>query len=180
MTALPPRILRLGITLLLVAALPLGACKKKAPEQLNVAPIPVTPSESDADRNVPQSVEELAANFSRIYFDFDQATIDTDSRGALDTNARIMLNNSDIKVEIQGHADERGTTDYNLALGQKRSDSVKSYLVSAGVAPSRLSSISYGEEQPLDMAHTEIAWSKNRRAEFRITWGGGDLQGSTE
>ena len=91
-----------------------------------------------------------------------------------------MLNNSDIKVEIQGHADERGTTDYNLALGQKRSDSVKSYLVSAGVAPSRLSSISYGEEQPLDMAHTEIAWSKNRRAEFRITWGGGDLQGSTE
>ena len=85
-----------------------------------------------------------------------------------------------MKVEIQGHADERGTTEYNLALGQKRAAAVRQFLLAEGVAPSRLSTISYGEEKPRAAGESETAWAQNRRAEFRITWSGDALvQGTT-
>jgi peptidoglycan-associated lipoprotein len=83
-----------------------------------------------------------------------------------------MLEHSDIKIEVQGHADERGTTEYNLVLGQRRADAVVNYMVSKGVPGSRIRSVSYGEERPLDPATTEVAWAMNRRAEFRITYSG--------
>jgi len=84
-----------------------------------------------------------------------------------------MRQHNDIKVEVQGHADERGTTDYNLALGERRASAVYSYLSGAGgVSSARLKKISYGEERPLASGSAEAAWSKNRRCEFVITWGG--------
>jgi peptidoglycan-associated lipoprotein len=152
---------------------------------------PKTPSETVAVRDLPSgpvapppappaSVREMAANFSKVYFEFDSATLTSAGQQALSANARIMTDAPDIKIEIQGHADERGTTDYNLSLGEKRADAVKKYMVAGGVSPSRVTTISYGEERPVDPTSTEVAWSKNRRAEFRITWGQGSVSGTTE
>jgi len=143
------------------------ACKKKPVESTPIAatPAPVKSAE------VPKEVQDMAMNFSRVYFDFDSSELTDDTRSALDSNVQIMQSKTDIRVEIQGHADERGTTDYNLALGQRRGQAVYNYLSARGVAPSRLAIVSYGEERPLATGHTETAWTKNRRAEFRIKWG---------
>jgi peptidoglycan-associated lipoprotein len=103
-----------------------------------------------------------------------------EARTALDHNATVLLGHANLNLEVQGHADERGTTDYNLALGQQRAQSVYDYLVGQGVGTSRLTLISYGEELPSEMNSTEQAWSLNRRAEFRITWGGDSVEGTTD
>jgi len=92
-----------------------------------------------------------------------------------------MQKHSDIKLEIQGHADERGTTDYNLVLGQQRAESVANYLSATGIAPSRLKVVSYGEERPLQNDNSEQAFTQNRRCEFVILWSGeSDVRGSDE
>ena len=166
--------------LLLSALLVLSLCgcpPKTEPETIGVregpdaAVVPPAP---------PAAVREMAANFSKVYFEFDSATLTSAAQQALSANVRIMMDAADVKVEIQGHADERGTTDYNLSLGEKRADSVKKYMVAGGVSPSRITTISYGEERPVDPTTTEVAWSKNRRAEFRITWGQSGVGGTTE
>lgn len=166
--------------LVLVLALSLGACKKQPPDVAEPAPLPLPAEPAPAPRQVPEAVQQLVGNFSKVFFEFDSAAITEEGQAALRENAEIMSGATDVKVEIQGHADERGTTDYNLTLGQQRADAVMKYLVAHGVAPSRLSTISYGEERPVDPSQTEVAWSRNRRAEFRITWGQGEVRGTTE
>lgn len=104
-----------------------------------------------------------------VHFDYDKYMIRDDDKPVLDKNAKWLNLNSRVKVTIEGHADERGETEYNLALGDKRAKSVEKYLRSLGVSANRLSTISYGEEKPVDPGHDETAWSKNRRAEFKIT-----------
>lgn len=104
-----------------------------------------------------------------VHFDYDKYMIRDDDKPVLDKNAKWLNLNSRVKVVIEGHADERGETEYNLALGDKRAKSVEKYLRSLGVSSNRLSTISYGEEKPVDPGHDETAWSKNRRAEFKIT-----------
>lgn len=154
----------------LLAIVALSACKKKPAEV--IAPPPFVPEAAPPPETPkPAEVMEMSANFSRVFFDFDQAFLTSEGKAALRENASIMQKATDLKLEIQGHADERGTTEYNLTLGQKRADAVYRFLISEGVAPSRLATISYGEEKPLEGRTTEVAWSKNRRAEFRITWG---------
>jgi len=111
----------------------------------------------------------MVENFQRVHFGYDEATLDESSKAALDANAKIMLGNGSISIEVQGHADDRGTTDYNLALGQRRADAVVRYMTSKGVPASRARTVSYGEERPLSTGQTETAWAENRRAEFRIT-----------
>jgi peptidoglycan-associated lipoprotein len=103
-----------------------------------------------------------------VHFDFDRSNVRSDAKSLLDSKMSCYQQLTGT-VRIEGHADERGTTDYNLALGQRRSDSVKQYLVSAGVASSRVSTTSYGEERPVDPASNESAWAKNRRAELTAT-----------
>ena len=98
---------------------------------------------------------------------------------AITDNVKIMQAHNDVKLQIQGHADERGTTDYNLALGQRRADAIKNHMINQGVAPSRLAVVSYGEEKPLDPGSNERAWAQNRRAEFIITWGDAATVGSS-
>ena len=105
---------------------------------------------------------------SDVYFDFDRYFLTNEAREILADKASWLLDNPDVEIEIEGHCDERGTNEYNMALGERRSDSALKYLVNAGVKTSRISSISYGEEKPLDPGHDEIAWAKNRRAHFRI------------
>ena len=149
----------------LAVLIPAG-CKKTPP----AGPSSMATSPVEAPVAPPPHVQEMVANFSRVFFEFDSSSLDASSKAALDENVRIMREHPDVQVELQGHADERGTTEYNLALGARRADAVKRYMSSAGVAASRLTVVSYGEERPIASGSNESAWSKNRRAEFRIAW----------
>jgi peptidoglycan-associated lipoprotein len=101
-----------------------------------------------------------------IYFDFDSFSILPEAQEILSSKAEWLQNNPDATVTIEGHCDERGTIEYNLALGDRRGESAKAFLVNLGIAKSRLNTISYGEERPLDPGNNENAWGKNRRAHF--------------
>ncbi len=109
-----------------------------------------------------------SAPFKPIYFNYDSFVIRPDMIQNMEHNAQVLLDNPDIKVEIQGNCDERGTNEYNLALGEKRAKAARDYLVTLGVAPSRITIVSLGEEKPLDPGHSEEAWAKNRRDDFII------------
>ena len=111
---------------------------------------------------------QAAMGLNRINFDFDQYTLTPAATAVLAANAAYMQSNPTIKVRIEGYCDERGSDEYNLALGERRAQAAMNYLVSLGVAKDRLSTISYGEEMPLDPGHNEEAWAKNRRDEFKV------------
>lgn len=104
-----------------------------------------------------------------IHFDFDRYDIRPIDATILKENAALLNKFTNVKIQIEGHCDERGTVEYNLALGERRATSAKNYLVSLGVASFRISTISYGEEKPLDPSHNEEAWAKNRRAHTLVT-----------
>ena len=108
-------------------------------------------------------------NLKDIYFRFDQYDLDDQSRDKLRQNARYLQANSGAMIEIQGHCDERGTNNYNIALGERRAHSTKMYLVSQGVSARRIHVISYGEERPFCFDSNDACWLKNRRAHFRIS-----------
>ncbi len=101
---------------------------------------------------------------STIYFDFDKSSIAPEYTDILDQHAKFLSANPNVKVLIEGHTDERGTPEYNIALGERRAKSVQSYLENMGVLPSQISIVSYGEEKPVDTSRTEAAFAKNRRA----------------
>jgi peptidoglycan-associated lipoprotein len=101
-----------------------------------------------------------------VYFDFDSAALSSAAQSVLNQKSQYLLANSAGQVTIEGHCDERGTNAYNLALGDRRAQSAKNFLVKLGVSESRLSAVSFGEEKPVDPGHNEAAWSKNRRAHF--------------
>jgi peptidoglycan-associated lipoprotein len=103
-----------------------------------------------------------------IYFEFDKSTLTREAQETLTKKARSLRSNTDVKVIIEGHCDERGTNEYNLALGDRRAETTKAFLVDLGISPSRLITISYGEERPLIGANNENAWAKNRRAHFAV------------
>jgi len=113
---------------------------------------------------------ELAASkgLERIHFDFDQYVLTDAAKGILVSNAGLLRAAPMVRVLIEGHCDERGSDEYNLALGEKRALATKSYLVSLGVAAERMNVISYGEEMPIDSARAKEAWAKNRRAAFKV------------
>ena len=103
-----------------------------------------------------------------IHFDFDKYDIRPADAEILKGNAAILMKHPTLKIQIEGHCDERGTSEYNLALGERRANSAKKYLVSLGMRADQISTISYGEEKPLDPGHNEAAWAKNRRDHFII------------
>jgi len=103
-----------------------------------------------------------------IHFDFDRYDILPEDAQILKENAALLMNYPKVKIQVEGHCDERGTNEYNLALGERRANAAKKYLVSLGISADRISSISYGEEKPLDTGHNEEAWAKNRRGHFVI------------
>jgi peptidoglycan-associated lipoprotein len=113
--------------------------------------------------------DEAMNRLADIPFDYDQYTLTTEARDILANHAVYLKKNKSVTVQIEGHCDERGTVEYNMALGQKRADATKEYLVLMGLEASRFTTISYGEERPIDPGHDENAWSKNRRAHFVIT-----------
>lgn len=109
-----------------------------------------------------------ATEFQTVFFDFDKFNLRSDARSALDANLALLSEFPDVIVKIEGHADERGTIEYNLSLGEKRASATMDYLLSQGIDGARISIISYGKERPMDTGSNEDAWSKNRRCEFRI------------
>lgn len=110
-----------------------------------------------------------------IHFDFDKSDLRDDAKASLDAKVPILLANSNVTIRISGHADERGSSEYNLALGQRRAAAAKRYLVERGVAESRVETTSFGEERPVCTESNEACWAQNRRDEFEITGGGPNL-----
>ena len=109
-----------------------------------------------------------ALNLQNIYFDYDKSAIRPDAREILKADAEIFTKNSGATIVIQGYCDERGTAEYNMALGERRAQEAKQYLVNLGINASRMETISYGEENPLDPGHNEAAWAQNRRVQFLL------------
>jgi peptidoglycan-associated lipoprotein len=107
-------------------------------------------------------------NLGHVFFDYDKFDLTASARDVLAGHASALRNRAGVNIQIEGHCDERGTVEYNLALGDKRAKAVANYLVALGVERARLSTISYGKERPVDARQNESAWSKNRRAEFRV------------
>ncbi len=121
-----------------------------------------TPMNFDAQGSDSNKISGLVT----VYFDYDKSTLSTASRDSLKGNAEWMMANAKVSVQIEGHTDSRGSIEYNLALGERRANSVKAYLQSLGVPAARLKTISYGKERPLVSGDSEDAWAKNRRANF--------------
>src|SRR5574341_628989 len=133
--------------------------------------------EADSLAALSRAAEEVRNMLATmIHFDYDRSNIRPDDRGALDQKVAILQANPDLRVRIGGHCDERGSDEYNLALGNRRAQSAKQYLVSHGIDASRIETQSWGEERPAVDGHDESAWSQNRRAEFEITSGGDNLR----
>jgi peptidoglycan-associated lipoprotein len=166
------------ITLLVAAVclLTANACAKKPVAPVaEIAPAPVAQTAGGGEAPAVLSAEpvrEAAApiapplKLEKLFFEFDAYVLTPEAREILARNAEWLRQNPAAKLSIEGHCDERGSDEYNMALGQRRADAVKEYLVSLGVAAERLSSTSYGEERPAAAGSDESAWSQNRRAEF--------------
>jgi peptidoglycan-associated lipoprotein len=121
-----------------------------------------------AEKKALRENKTTAVSFEDIRFDYDQYDLKPEALSILAKHASLLKAHPELNILIEGHCDERGTIEYNLALGEKRAGAAKEYLVRFGIAPKRLSIISYGKERPLDRIHTEDAWMKNRRAAFVI------------
>ncbi len=113
-------------------------------------------------------VEVSSKEFRSIYFEFDRSVLQPQAKQDLNHNSEVLRERSNIRVEIQGNCDERGTEEYNLALGMRRADAARRYLIDLGISPSRIASISFGEENPAVRGHSESAWSRNRRDDFIV------------
>lgn len=162
---------RFVIAFAATSALALAACSKKAPEELPPpppaaapAPAPAAPPPSGPTPGSQEHFRQQMAGQDTIYFDTDKYDIDSQDQAALRTQAQYLTQYPNIRATIQGHADERGTRDYNLALGERRANAAKNYLQSLGIAANRLTTVSYGEERPVATGSNEAAWAQNRRA----------------
>jgi peptidoglycan-associated lipoprotein len=174
----------LALAALFVATL-LSACTSRKPAPASPAvPAPAAAElESDAPAapadatatDLPSDLVELNAEVARrgllgdVYFEFDQATLDASARERLSRNAEFLRAQPEYVVSIEGHCDERGTNDYNLALGTRRAVAARDFVAALGIAGKRLNALSYGEERPQCGEGTEACWARNRRAHFVIT-----------
>ena len=119
----------------------------------------------DPSQPLPGSQEELVQSVGdRVFFDFDSAVLGADARRTLDRQSEWLRLFPEVALVLEGHADERGTREYNLALGERRANAVREYLITQGIAPSRLRTISYGKERPYALGHNDEAWALNRRS----------------
>jgi len=156
-------------------ASPPGAGPGAAAEPPRVSEAPVRPPGVVAERPVtpvrpaaPGPATPAGGPLEDVFFDFDKAVLRDDAKASLNRDISWLKSNGGVKVVIEGHADERGTNEYNLALGDRRSKTVQDYLVAAGIAAGRIRMISYGEERPFVLGHDESAWRWNRRGHFIV------------
>ena len=177
---------RRALVMLAVVTVALGACSRKpepqppAPQQPTTPP-PATPvdNRSSAPPPAPDNRAEVAALRASlqdmVFFDYDQASVRGDARSVLDRKAAILRANPAVTMRIEGHADERGSVEYNLALSLRRANAIRDYLVNFGLDGSRFDVAPIGEERPLVSGTSEEAFARNRRGEFHITRGGDNL-----
>lgn len=173
----------IGILIIIFLAMSFTSCKKK---DVKVEPVKKGPVVEKVDEKTTKfdkpelneeelfrkkSLEELnrEGNLKKIHFDFDKYYIKDDMKGNLHRNADWLLKHSTVEIIIEGHCDERGTEEYNMALGEKRADSSRKYLVSLGVSTDRIKIISYGKNRPIVKGVNEQTYYQNRRAEFIVT-----------
>ena len=153
-----------------VSLLALSACAKKPPAQLPPAPPettgPVQPTGSDYPGRLPGSQEDFVASVAadRIFFQLDQSDVDSEDQATLQSQAQWLAKYPNVRVTIEGHCDERGTREYNLALGERRANATKNALAALGVATSRMTTVSYGKERPDATGTDEADFARNRRA----------------
>jgi peptidoglycan-associated lipoprotein len=142
-----------------------------APPEPVKEPAVVAPAPIVEDRLTTASLDEINRNspLKPVFFDFNQSGISAEGQKALDANADVLKKNASWIVTIEGHCDERGTAEYNLALGERRAGAARAYLLSLGIPADRLRTISYGKEFPFDPGHDEAAWARNRRDQFVVT-----------
>ena len=171
------------LALIAAAAASLAACASR-PKPMPPAPAPTPPpAPAPAPRPTPApppvaqgilpgSVQDFVINIGeRIYFDTDEYTVRNDAQPVLSAQAQWLSRYPAVRVRIEGNADERGTREYNLALGARRANAVRDFLVSQGVSGARIETLSYGKERPIDAGTSEDAWAKNRNARTAITDG---------
>lgn len=149
----------------IIAAVSVAGCASKSSE---TAVVEDSVEQYDAAAAEAALLEEARRMVKDVFFEFDSAELDQVAVSQLKNNATWLVENQSISVMIEGHCDERGTYEYNMALGEKRAEVTKRFLENAGVAASRLGTVSFGEEKPFDPGHDEAAWAKNRRAHFVI------------
>jgi peptidoglycan-associated lipoprotein len=192
--ALLPRTFHLVLALLVATSLAGVGCKKKPTPSTPAQPVedaqPRDTRPTDTGTEVedqefePQEFDDegvdsgelsradqlrqLQDQLRTVYFGYDQSDLNETTRRVLDANAKVLSLSPQFSVVVQGHCDERGTIEYNLALGQRRAEAVREYLVTLGVEARRLRTVSFGEERPVDPGSGESAWSRNRRAEFVV------------
>lgn len=161
------------IALALACAISLAACSKKNPNSLNAGlGGGGTGSELAAGSAAPGSAEEFqTAIGDRVFFQMDQVTLTAEAKDVLRKQASWLNQYADVVVQIEGHADERGTREYNLSLSARRATAVRNFLISEGISANRVSSIAYGKERPASLCDAEECWSQNRRAVTVITGG---------
>jgi peptidoglycan-associated lipoprotein len=174
-------------------ALSAGACQKKTPPATRPIPPPppaptaVAPAKPPApaepvkeaapaapiteDKVAVVTLDEINRNspLKPVFFGYDSADVSAEAQRTLDANAEVLKKNPTWVITIEGHCDERGTAEYNLALGERRASAARTYLVSLGILGDRINIVSYGKEFPFDPGHTEEAWAKNRRGHFVVT-----------
>ncbi|MGH1363303.1 MAG: peptidoglycan-associated lipoprotein Pal [Calditrichia bacterium] len=130
--------------------------------------IPIEKPVEQQEEVRPPRVEKVPMTMRTLYFGYDEATLTTDAVRILQDNAKVLKDYPDVRITVEGHCDERGTIEYNLALGDRRARSVKQFLIDLGVSSNRIATVSYGKERPADRGRSESAYSLNRRAEFVI------------
>ena len=184
---------RTAILLLLLVTVAAGACAKKKPPiarpippppsgPTTITPPPEPPAPAADPTSVPPepvaedsiaagSIDDINRNspLKPVFYEFDAAEVDAEDQRILQANADILRRYTTWQISIEGHCDERGTAEYNLALGERRAVAARNYLVSLGIPGDRVKTVCYGKEFPFDPGHSEEAWSKNRRAHFVVT-----------
>ena len=153
--------MRLGVFIVAAALMACTSTPEPTPD-LNAE----RPSSTGTNPNNRNGSETDSFALQTVYFDYDDSTLRPDAREALRKNATFLKGERDVAVEVQGNCDERGTEEYNLALGKRRAEAAKSYLVDLGVNSARVATVSFGEEKPVAVGHDEASWAKNRRSDF--------------
>jgi peptidoglycan-associated lipoprotein len=150
---------------------PSGSGTAPRPPEPVAEPISVPPEPPGVDPLKVSDIDKINQNspFEPVFFAYDSSEIEAEGQAVLQANAAILKKYPEWVITIEGHSDERGTAEYNLALGNRRAAAAKAYLISLGIPADRLRTVSYGKEFPFDPSHTESAWSKNRRAHFVLT-----------
>jgi peptidoglycan-associated lipoprotein len=166
--------------MLVMAGLALGACSKKQPQ---VSPTPgqtqttqttqptqaTTPTRDDGAERSAEMRRIMGVLEQIVFFDYDESTIRADAQESLASKVPLLRQYPSVRMRIEGHADERGSVEYNLALGMRRANAVREYLTGFGLDAARFETFSFGEDRPMAQGSNESAWSQNRRAEFRVS-----------